>query len=66
MGSIPTAPAPSGRNAEMSAAKTPNRATDLASNRADEISIITYSDHFSMIATGSLDGDVILWDFEND
>jgi WD40 repeat protein len=30
----------------------------------DEISIITYNDHFSLVATGSLDGDVILWDFE--
>jgi WD40 repeat protein len=30
----------------------------------DEISIITYNDHFSLVASGSLDGDVILWDFE--
>ena len=41
IGSIPTAPAPSGRSAEINAAKTPNSATDLASNRADEISKIT-------------------------
>ena len=41
IGSIPTAPAPSGLSAEMRAANTPNNATDFASKRADEISTMT-------------------------
>ena len=41
IGSIPTAPAPSGLSAEMRAANTPNNATDFASNPADEISNTT-------------------------
>lgn len=30
----------------------------------DEISIIRFNEHLSLIATGSLDGEVCLWDFE--
>jgi WD40 repeat protein len=30
----------------------------------DEISIVQYSDHLSLLATGSLDGEIIVWDFE--
>ena len=41
MGSIPTAPAPSGLSAAMRAANTPSNATDFASNPAEEISNIT-------------------------
>ena len=41
IGSMPTAPAPSGLSAEISAAKTPSNATDFASKCAEEISITT-------------------------
>ena len=37
IGSIPTAPAPNGRRAAMSADKTPRSATDFASNAELEI-----------------------------
>ena len=30
----------------------------------DEISIIQFNEHLSLIATGSIDGEVCVWDFE--
>jgi len=30
----------------------------------EEISIIQYNDHLSLVATGSVDGEVCVWDFE--
>lgn len=30
----------------------------------DEISIMKYDDHQSLVATGSVDGEVCVWDFE--
>lgn len=30
----------------------------------EEISILKYCDHLSLVATGSIDGEIVIWDFE--
>jgi WD40 repeat protein len=36
----------------------------VSGGHKDEITIIQYSDYLSLIATGSLDGEIVIWDFE--
>jgi hypothetical protein len=36
----------------------------LTGGHKEEITILKYNDHLSLIATGSVDGEVALWDFE--